>query len=229
MSETNSNIPQIPESVAQPNVIDTDAVFAGFSWAENEKPEGLIVNESGFLEDSSGSWYLLRRAVASVDVEAAVPDDLYNGKKARKFNSTEGNGLYFANTTEAIKKLPIRIRSSKQPKELYVCKMRPERDEILDVTKSIRAMTAGQQAASILLRARGVMPGIPSPSTKMYDRLYGDASLVATPPMAVARLFSGRATKIADQKLKPKWAIVRDTDALTVVAHANAKQFYSQK
>ena len=213
-----------PEQPHQPSPeLQPHAIFDDFAWQEASKPESLRINESGFTEDNEGNWYMVRKARNAVDLATALPHNLYNGPRDRYWNSTEGRGLYFANHPAAVEKLKLGVRSSQEPSELYVCRIKPDAGEVLDVTTSIRHMDAGQKAAAILLRSRSIFPGIPSPNRRTYDRMYGDSRVVVTPPLAMSRLLTGNSAKIEAQKIKIRWAIVRQPEALQVVAHRAAR------
>lgn len=69
-----------------------------------------------------------------------------------------------------------------------------------------------------------MIPGIPHPSRDTYDRLYGEADVVITRPLAMARVFAGPCSvELAGSKLTPRWAIVRDLDCLEIVGKRPAR------
>lgn len=214
-----SKIPSVDPN-SDPMRFAPEGFFPGYTWAENDTPGTLAINDSGFTEDSDGNWYMVRKARSEVGLDTIQPDDLYNAPAERHWNSTEGSGLYFTNYTQAAENLPIGVRPKDEPRELYVCRVKPDPDAVLDVTKSLRNRSLGQQAAAILLRVRSVMPGVPSPTRAVYDKMYADAEVVVTPPLAIARVFAGSPFRFEDgTKLQPRWAIVRDTSLVIPVAH----------
>lgn len=209
--------PQYPERLA---LVQPDEIFKDFQWREQQKPDQLHLNGAGFMEDGAGNWYLVRKAKNAIDLQSALPHhNLYNATRDRYWNSTEGRGLYFANHPAAVESLKLGIRSAREPGQLYVCRVKPDDDRVLDVSTPLRYMSAGQKAAAILLRSRSLIPGIPSPSRDTYDRMYGDAAVVATPPLALSRILTGNTSRVGMEKMKVRWAIVREPDALEIVAH----------
>jgi len=199
--------------------ISPEQLFEGFEWSNGTKPEALHLNEAGFTEDKDGCWYMVRKARQAIDLDSIEPEDLYNADRARYHNSSEGNGLYFSNTTRAVERVRISTLSE-EPGELYICRIRPEEGKVLDATKPLRAKTLGQKVVSSYLRYKSVSPAVVPLKTTFYDKRYAGAEVVTMRPLAAARvIWTGRPVKTAGLKIPARWALVRNPSAVEVIAH----------
>ncbi len=203
--------------------INTDSAFPSFEWSEGSRPDDLHINEAGFFEDNTGSWYMVRKAKEALALDDVLPTDLFNGDRETLKNSTEGRGLYFTNTVRSAERVLFVGDKVKLPNELFIGRIAVAPEEVLDAHAPLAGKTRAHQAASLLLRARAVVPGIPNPGRRGWDALYGDARLVTTKPLAMARALSGSATsRINDKRIAQRWAIVRDLDAIDIVGKRSA-------
>lgn len=209
----------IDRNFEQPASIRPEQLFEGYAWRAGTMPEALHLNTAGFTEDQNGYWYMVRKARQAVDLDSIQPKDLFNADHARFHNSSEGNGLYFGNTSRAVERVKISTIAA-EPGELYVCRIKPEDGKVLDATKPLKAKYLGQKVVSSYLRYKSVSPLVVPLKTSFYDKRYADAEVIAMHPLAGARvLWTGRPVSVAGTEIPARWALVRNLSVVEVVAH----------
>lgn len=191
-------------------------LFDGYELRQNTQPGMLHLNEAGILQDDK-HLFLFRRSIADLDIDTATPSDLYNGTSPnKKFNATEGHGLYAANTPTASAVWGIKGNVA------YCIRMPLENTQVLD-TNNPTDLTLPQQKAARHHRVRSRMIGVPSPGTKQWDEWYQDADIVIFRPMALARiLLKDTATLDVSSteriQMRPVWTVIRKPEKADIIA-----------
>lgn len=193
--------------------INTERIIPSDEIYDSSLPNYLAVHESGFATDGD-ALYGVRR---STNTNAKVAEEMYNGSLRDDgsqpwFQATEGHGMYLANHPAATRVPGIKGDT------LYGVRVPLDDVEILDV-HAARRLRAGHRTAALLHRSRAIVPGIPNPGPKNWDRLYGDAGIVVFAPMALARLSIAAANHGKPlPEMPPRWALVRQPERIQVVS-----------
>ncbi|HEY1063935.1 MAG TPA: hypothetical protein VGE30_01420 [Candidatus Saccharimonadales bacterium] len=201
---------------------DPEEVFPNFIWHDDARPDELRLNQAGFFESEDGAWHLVRRAHTDLPVSEVQPHDLYSGRGVSYHNATQGAGLYFTNTVEAATTVTYAARQARQPRNLYIATIKPDEAQVLDATNALKDRKLREHAGVQTLRVMAVVPGMLWPTPKMYDFMYDTNTLVIAKPSAVQRYKPGMRAHINAETIRPRYAIVRDLGALTIIAHRPA-------
>lgn len=197
--------------------VSTAELFAGFDMAESS--DNLTLGAHGFFMGDA-FLYGIRKARAGLGIENPATD-LFNGRihtdgSLPTLNSTEGSGLYIANTPQAAERVASVTRGKY---DLYAIKVAPP-IKILDALQREPQESRDQERAARWLRMRGIIPAVPGPGspfpgqkrTRHFDRLYEGADFVAFPPLAMARPAIGYKNRVGSERIAPRWGIVRGDD-----------------
>ena len=187
-----------------------EQAFHGVEWLDGQRPDQLRFDpHSRFTRDANSPDFLYAIRVSKHDVplKSATPDMLFNGNASgEKWNATEGHGMYLTNAPRTDRVMGIRHDNK------YVTRVKLAPEEILAAHESLDRLATGQKMAALLLRARGVIPGIPNPGPTNWDKLYGNAVAVSYPPTALARPFALNVAMGSETTVSQQWMVLRDPD-----------------
>jgi hypothetical protein len=190
-------------------------LFPQVEWRDGQEPMRLQFDpHSRFVRDADDpmSLYAIRISKHDIPLESATAGALYNGSQpGEKWNATEGHGLYLTNAPRTDRVVGIRHDHK------YVARVQLGDDEILSAHGNLNRLETGQKLAAMLLRARGIVPGIPNPGTNNWDKLYGDAKAVSYPPIALARPYALRVPIGGGQTVGQQWMVLRDPSRIEII------------
>lgn len=199
-----------PKFEQSPASFSPEQVFHGVEWQSGQQPKQVqLDSHSGFMQDANDPSYLyaIRLSRHAIPLSSVTPTMLFNGTQSgKKWNATEGHGLYLTNTPQTNKIMGLRHPNK------YIARVRLAPDEILAAHQSINQLPTHQKMAALLLRARGIMPGIPNPGPANWDRLYGNAVAVSYPPLALARPFVRQTSAEHSAAFAQQWMVLRDVN-----------------
>lgn len=194
-------------------LVPVSEVLQGFEYVLSDLPPEMLIDKNGVLSDDE-ALYLFRRSINPDQQIGERPLQLYNGSAAgRRFNATEGHGLYTANRPDAMSVPGIKGNAK------YCLRVPLQDTVIFDATERLHS-DQGYKKASRLHGMRSVFPGVPNLGTPVWDKWYGDADVVLFRPMLVARFAIGLSAGSDSQpyRSKPTWALLRSPEQATIVA-----------
>lgn len=189
-----------------------EVAFQGFEWNE-EVPETLSLSKEGFFADDD-NWYMVRRVIVKDDEpEADAAEDLFHGTRPSWHNATQGAGLYTTNTVQAAEQVGY-VGMGEKNSRYYVLRVPKEDTLYLDATSPREGAGPRQKLARGVLSAMATLPGMPWPTTKMYDWMYEDHDVVIFKPSAMQRR---PAAKVDGEKIPQRFAVLRHPDIAHIV------------